>query len=119
MDGIQVASLADVDKAVAAARNAYQGEWSQWTAQQRTEVMYRFADLIDKHAVELGAWEAKSMGQPVMITQWMYKLASDYFRYMAGWTNKLPGEQWPEVDGIYKVRLTFQVFPYKHMLIQI
>lgn len=67
------------------------------------QVMYRFADLIDKHTIDLCAWEAKSMGQPVMITQWMYKIASDYFRYMAGWTDKVPGEQWPEVDGIYKV----------------
>ncbi|EMD67480.1 hypothetical protein COCSADRAFT_157857 [Bipolaris sorokiniana ND90Pr] len=103
LDGVQVASLADVDTAVAAARAAYEGEWSKWTAKQRMQVMYRFADLIDKHTIDLCAWEAKSMGQPVMITQWMYKIASDYFRYMAGWTDKVPGEQWPEVDGIYKI----------------
>jgi aldehyde dehydrogenase (NAD+) len=62
-----------------------------------------FADLIDKHAPDLGLWETKSMGQPFAITQVIYKMVSQYFRYMAGWTNKISGEQWPEEDGIYKV----------------
>jgi aldehyde dehydrogenase (NAD+) len=68
--------------------------------------MLRFADLIDKHAPELGLWETKSIGQPIGVSQWMYKLVSGNFRYMSGWTNKVPGEQWPEEDGIYKVSLT-------------
>ncbi|KAF1851157.1 aldehyde dehydrogenase [Cucurbitaria berberidis CBS 394.84] len=103
LDGVQVASAADVDTAVAAARAAFKGEWSKWTAQQRSDAMNRLADLIDKHAPELGRWESKSMGQPTAIAQWLYKLVSQTFRYYAGWTNKLPGEQWPEEDGFYKI----------------
>ncbi|KAL6706733.1 hypothetical protein ACN47E_005275 [Coniothyrium glycines] len=103
LDGIQVASQADVDRAVKAARAAFNGEWSKWTPQQRSAVMLRFADLIDEHAAELGLWETKSMGMPVSVTPFMYKIVSSFFRYMAGWTDKVPGEQWPEQDGIYKI----------------
>lgn len=80
-----------------------EGEWSKWTAEQRSDVMNRLADLIEKHSAELGLWETKSMGQPVAMTKFVYQIVPRAFRYMAGWTNKLPGEQWPEEDGIYKV----------------
>ncbi|KAH7074377.1 aldehyde dehydrogenase [Paraphoma chrysanthemicola] len=103
VEGIQVASSGDVDKAVAAARAAFKGEWSKWTAQQRSDVMHRFADLIDKNAEMLAGWESKSMGQPIGVALWVYKLVSQTFRYYAGWTDKLPGEQWPEEDGIYRI----------------
>jgi aldehyde dehydrogenase (NAD+) len=103
VDGIQVASQGDVDKAVAAARAAFKGEWSKWTAQQRSDVMLKFADLIDKNAEMLAGWESKSMGQPIGVATWVYKLVSSTFRYYSGWTNKLPGEQWPEEDGIYRI----------------
>lgn len=75
--------------------------------------MNRLADLIDKHAPELGLWESKCMGQPISVTQWVYKLVSQTFRYYAGWTNKMPGEQWPEEDGIYKVRPPFHTVSCK------
>ena len=104
-DGIQVASEGDVDKAVAAARAAFHGEWSKWTPQQRSEVMLKFADLTDKHAEELALWEVKSMGQPITVTKFVYALFGKIFRYYAGWTDKLPGESWTEDEqGIYKVR---------------
>jgi aldehyde dehydrogenase (NAD+) len=69
-----------VDKAVAAARAAFHGEWSQWTAQQRSDAMNKFADLIDKNAEMLGDWETKSMGQPVGIASWIFKIVSQTFR---------------------------------------
>lgn len=85
-------------------QNIVKGEWSKYTAQQRSDVMNKFADLVDKHAADLGRWESKCMGQPFTVTQWIYGIVSQTFRYYAGWTNKMPGEQWPEEDGIYKVQ---------------
>lgn len=103
-DGFQVASEADVDKAVSAARAAFKGEWSKWTPQQRSEAMVKFADLTDKHAEELALWETKSMGQPINIAKFIYALFGKIFRYYAGWTDKLPGEAWTEDEqGMYKV----------------
>jgi aldehyde dehydrogenase (NAD+) len=81
-DGIQVASQADVDSAVAAARAAFHGEWSKWTAQKRSDVMIKFADLIDKNAEMLAGWESKSMGQPIGVATWVYALVSQTFRYV-------------------------------------
>jgi gamma-glutamyl-gamma-aminobutyraldehyde dehydrogenase len=42
---------ADIDRAVAAARKAFRaGVWSRLAPRQRMEVLYRFADLIDRNA---------------------------------------------------------------------
>lgn len=79
-DGIQVASESDVDKAVAAARAAFQGEWSKWTPQQRSDIMNKFADIIDKNAEMLATWESKSMGQPISVAKGCYSLVSSTFR---------------------------------------
>ncbi|KAF2630434.1 aldehyde dehydrogenase [Macroventuria anomochaeta] len=95
-DGIQVASHEDVDKAVSAARAAFKGEWCQWTPQQRSDAMLKFAGRTDKHAEELALWEVKSMGQPINVAKFVYALFGKVFRYYAGWTDKLPGEAWIE-----------------------
>src|SRR5215475_8064123 len=48
------ADAADVDKAVAAARAAFEkGSWKKMTASQRGVLMNKLADLIEKHADEL------------------------------------------------------------------
>lgn len=81
--------------------------------------MNKFADLIDKNAAMLAEWESKSMGQPVSVANSLYPMVSATFRYVvhclttmrhlckaryyAGWTDKMPGEQWPEEDGIYRI----------------
>ncbi|USP80438.1 hypothetical protein yc1106_07712 [Curvularia clavata] len=101
-DNLQVAGQVDVDKAVAAARAAFEGEWSTWTPAQRTTVMLKFADLVDHHVDELAPWESKCMGQVITSTRFLYRLLSSIFRYYAGWTDKLAGEQYPANDGYYR-----------------
>lgn len=70
----------DVDAAVAAARAAFKGEWSKYTGAQRTKVMLKFADLIEKNAGELGAWESKAMGMPVSVAAMILNLTAEVFR---------------------------------------
>lgn len=104
IDGIQVASQGDVDKAVSAARAAFHGEWSKWTPRQRSDAMLKFADLVEEHAEELALWETKSMGQPISIAKFLSAKIGEAFKYYAGWTDKLPGESWTEDEqGMYKV----------------
>jgi aldehyde dehydrogenase (NAD+) len=79
-DNLQVAGQADVDEAVAAARAAFEGEWSTWPPSQRSAVMLKFADLVDKHVDELAPWEGKCMGQPIAITKMLYGLLTSSFR---------------------------------------
>src|SRR5271157_5641166 len=58
------ADAADVDKAVAAARAAFeQGPWKKMTASQRGQLMYKLADLIEKNADELAQLESLDNGK--------------------------------------------------------
>lgn len=83
VEGIQVASQSDVDKAVDAAKAAFQGEWSSWTPKQRSDVMLRFADLADEHAETLAEWESKSMGAPVRLAKLLYSMVGEAHSFEA------------------------------------
>jgi acyl-CoA reductase-like NAD-dependent aldehyde dehydrogenase len=64
----QVASAAatDVDRAVAAAREAADcGQWPRMSAEARGRILNRFADTIERHARDLGLLEARDVGKPV------------------------------------------------------
>ena len=57
---------ADVDRAVAAARRAYRsGAWSRLAPRRRMDVLYRFAELIDRDAESLAVLETLDMGKPI------------------------------------------------------
>src|SRR5574340_725806 len=96
------ADAADVDKAVAAARAAFdKGPWRKMTASQRGLLMYRLADLIEKNIEELAQLESLDNGKPYQVA-----LAADLpltiacYRYYAGWADKIQGKTIP-VQGRY------------------
>src|SRR5882762_3432371 len=49
------AEKADVDKAVAAARRAFEGKWSKISARDRGRLLYKLSQLIEQHAPALAA----------------------------------------------------------------
>src|SRR5688572_16336655 len=56
----------DIDRAVAAAKRAFRsGVWSRMAPRQRMEVLYRFANLIDRNAESLAVLETLDMGKPI------------------------------------------------------
>jgi 4-guanidinobutyraldehyde dehydrogenase/NAD-dependent aldehyde dehydrogenase len=60
------ADVADADRAVAAARRAFEsGVWSRQPPRERKRVLLRFAQLIEKHAEELALLETLDMGKPI------------------------------------------------------
>src|ERR1035438_2633116 len=88
------ADAADVDKAVAAARAAFEkGAWKKMSAAQRGVLMYRLGGLIEKHAEEMGGPEELDNGKPYHVA-----LAADLaltvacYRYYAGWADKNQGK---------------------------
>jgi len=86
------AQAEDVDAAVAAARAAYEGEWSSLTPSQRSRILWRIADLIEDHAETLAELESLDNGKPKPQAQFVdVAVAADVFRYMAGWCTKLEG----------------------------
>src|SRR5882724_11713244 len=65
------ADAADVDKAVSAARAAFDnGPWrKKITASQRGNLLYKLADLVEKHADELAQLEALDNGKPYSVAR--------------------------------------------------
>jgi phenylacetaldehyde dehydrogenase len=88
------ASDADVDRAVAAARLAFDdGRWSNLPPNKRERIINKLADLIEAHAMEFAELEAIDNGKPVgFATIVDVPGAVDMLRYMAGWASKLGGE---------------------------
>ncbi|MBZ5702176.1 MAG: aldehyde dehydrogenase family protein [Acidobacteriia bacterium] len=96
------ADAADVDKAVRAARAAFEkGAWRKMSASQRGLLLYRLADLLEKHADELARLEALDNGKPYFIASVAdLPLTIACYRYYAGWADKTEGKTIP-VNGNY------------------
>src|SRR5271168_1919407 len=96
------ADAADVDKAVAAARAAFErGAWRKMSASQRGALMYKLADLIEKHADELAELESLDNGKPYQVAKAAdLPLSIACYRYYAGWADKLQGKTIP-IAGNY------------------
>jgi phenylacetaldehyde dehydrogenase len=88
---------ADVDRAVAAARTAFEdGPWRRVTPLDRGRLLARLADLIEANADELALLEARDNGKPVRVALAVDVAASaKLFRYFAGWPTKLEGSTIP------------------------
>lgn len=58
---------ADVDAAAGAARRAFDQHWKDVPAEERSRVLMRIADLIEKHSDELAAMESQDNGKPISL----------------------------------------------------
>ncbi|WP_339190746.1 aldehyde dehydrogenase DhaS [Bacillus sp. FSL K6-1003] len=92
----------DVDKAVKAARKAFdQGEWRTMSPASRSRLMYKLADLMEEHKTELAQLETLDNGKPINeTTNGDIPLAIEHMRYYAGWCTKITGQTIP-VSGSY------------------
>src|SRR3979490_63996 len=91
------ADAPDVDKAVAAARAAFdKGPWRKMSAAQRGNLMNKLADLIEKHADELAQLESLDNGKPYHVARAAdLPLTIACYRYYAGWADKNQGKTIP------------------------
>jgi aldehyde dehydrogenase (NAD+) len=99
---VSEADAADVDRAVKAARHAFdKGPWRRMSASERGRLMNKLADLIEKHASELARLETIDNGKPYSVA-----MAADLpltiacYRYYAGWADKVQGKTIP-INGDY------------------
>jgi len=85
---------ADIDRAVAAARKAFEGgDWAAVRAVDRERLLMKLADLVEANAQELAELEALDNGKPVTVARFAdVALVVDSLRYMAGWATKIGGE---------------------------
>lgn len=90
---IPVGSDADVDRAVAAARRAFEdGRWSETAPSFRKKVLHRFADLIAENAAELDIMDAGEMGKPVGQFMGSAAKAAGCVRFYVEAIDKITGE---------------------------
>ena len=90
------ASEADVDRAVEAARAAFEGPWSRMSPADRAKLIWRLADLMDENATTICELEILNNGMPMIAAQLGSAVfAPDYLRYCAGWATKILGDTIP------------------------
>src|SRR6202795_34791 len=84
---------ADVDRAVAAARRAFEGPWRTMRAAERGHILLRWADLLKQHADEIAWLESLDAGKPIAaVLRQDFPAAVDTLTYYAGWADKITGE---------------------------
>uniref|UniRef100_A0A2K6LDH4 10-formyltetrahydrofolate dehydrogenase n=1 Tax=Rhinopithecus bieti TaxID=61621 RepID=A0A2K6LDH4_RHIBE len=106
---VSYASLADVDKAVAAAKDAFEnGEWGIMNARERGRLMYRLADLLEENQEELATIEALDSGAVYTLALKTHiGMSVQTFRYFAGWCDKIQGSTIPINQARPNRNLTF------------
>jgi len=83
----------DIDRAVKAARAAFEtGPWSKISPSERGRLLWKLADLLEKHTEEFAQLESLDNGKPLKVARAAdVPLAVDHFRYYAGWATKIEG----------------------------
>ncbi len=82
---------ADVDRAVKAARAAFEGEWSSLRPSQRGRLLLRLADLIEQHAAHLAEIEVRDNGKLYAEMSLQTKYMAGWYRYYGGLADKIEG----------------------------
>jgi aldehyde dehydrogenase (NAD+) len=97
----------DVDRAVAAARRAFEGPWRTMRAAERGNLLLKWAELLKRHADEIIEIESLDGGKPISATTRQdFPAAIDTLTYYAGWADKISGDVVPTRDDAltYTVR---------------
>jgi len=95
--GLAEADRADADRAVAAARKAFDGPWRRMKPRHRQALLWKLADLVQEHFDELRLLETLDMGSPIGRPRKRTSPAweAEVLRYFAGWATKIHGETIP------------------------
>jgi aldehyde dehydrogenase (NAD+) len=112
------ADARDVDRAVKAARQAYDKTWKKMSARERGKYVYRIARLIQERARELAVVETLDGGKPIRESRDVdIPLAAAHFFYHAGWADKLayafPGKK------VSPVGVAGQIIPWNFPLLMV
>ena len=93
----------DVERAAAAAREAFEKRWRNIAPAQRATYLLKIADLITKSSEELAQLEAYDTGKPLSVAKDDIWFAAETYRYYSGWATKLSGRSF---------ELSLQADPY-------
>src|SRR5499426_1555032 len=100
------ADRADVDKAVSAARKAFEGKWSKMSARDRGRLLYKLSQLIERDAARLAELETIDNGKPIKESTYIdLPSVVENFEYFAGWATKIEGETIPVPGRMFNYTL--------------
>lgn len=85
----------DVDRAVAAAQRAFEGDWGRMAASDRGRLMLRFAQVVRDHEEELAQLESRQIGKPISGARWEVAQVAKVLEFYAGATTKIHGATIP------------------------
>ena len=108
-----IATAADVDRAVGAARRAFdEGPWPAMKARDRKRVLQRVVELILSNEDELNRLQTLDNGMPLSFARNIHsvsaQMAADIFDHHAGWVDKLSGESLPPYTGADYLTMTLR-----------
>ena len=112
----------DVNEAVKAARNAFEGAWGETPAVERGRLLHKVSQILADHAEELAQLESADAGKPLSQARADAKLVARYFEFYAGSADKLHGEVIPYQNGftVYTTRepygVTGHIIPWNYPL---
>lgn len=100
------ADKADVDKAVIAARRAYEGKWGKMSARDRGRLIYKLSQLIESRTRELAELETADNGKPIRESEYVdLPQVVENFEYFAGFATKIEGETIPVPGDMFNYTL--------------
>src|SRR5215475_10563127 len=118
------ASSADVDRAVKAARAAFdEGPWKNTTAQDRGRVLLKLAQIVRDRADELAELETRNSGKPIVESEFDIEDVATCFEYYGGLATKIHGDVVPVPDKAMSlvlrepVGVAGQIVPWNYPLL--
>jgi acyl-CoA reductase-like NAD-dependent aldehyde dehydrogenase len=89
------ADAADMDRAVRAAREAFEGDWRKMTPRQRGRLIWKLAERLEERKDEIALVETLNNGKPLFESGIDVAMTIQTFEYYAGWATKIEGETIP------------------------
>src|SRR3974390_3878309 len=117
-------SAKDVDRAVAAAREAFDnGPWASSTAQERGRVLFKLADAVRQNTATLAEPETRKSGKPIVEAEYDLGDVATCFEYYGGLATKVSGQVNPVPDNALSLSLkepvgvAGQIIPWNYPLL--
>ena len=114
----------DVDRAVAAAKDAFEnGPWANSTAQERGRVLFKLADAVRQNTAALAELEARNSGKPIVEAEYDMADVVTCFEYYGGLATKVSGHVNPVPDNALSLSLkepvgvAGQIIPWNYPLL--
>ena len=112
------AGPSDVDRAVTAARKAYEQTWSRLPGKDRSKYLFRIARLVQERSRELAVLESLDNGKPIRESRDVdIPLVAAHFFYHAGWADKLEFAGYGPSPG--PIGVAGQVIPWNFPLLML